>query len=128
MSYSDDMPNAATNISSIRPLGDDVRVARAKFIHGLLSDERWSISKAALSLGMNKSVLASRMKGETAFLADELEGIAGLLRMDPVRLYADYLAVPRGFEPGAANQRTSDYKAVVSDLVAFRESKHVATA
>ena len=108
MSYSDDMTNAATNISSIRPLGDDVRVARAKFIHGLLSDERWSISKAALSLGMNKSVLASRMKGETAFLADELEGIAGLLRMDPVRLYADYLAAPRGFEPGAANQRTSD--------------------
>ena len=40
------------------------------------------------------------MKGDTAFLADELEGIARLLRRDPVGLYADYLTVgPAGIEP-----------------------------
>ena len=93
------MNNSAT-VTSLRPGGDSTRTARAKHIHGLLTDERWSIRKAAISIGMNVSVLASRMNGSTAFLADELEDLAKLLRRDPVEFYAEYLSVgPGGFEP-----------------------------
>lgn len=44
-------------------------------------------------MGINHTVLASRMKGETPFLADEIESIAELLKRDAVDFYREYLSV-----------------------------------
>lgn len=79
------------NIAHLRPEEDTLRVARAKYMHGLLKAERWSIRAAALQIGMNHTVLSTRMNGSTAFLADEIESIAQLLKVDPVDLYRSYL-------------------------------------
>ena len=100
MSYSFHMTDNANNVSNLRPLGDEMRSARAAHIHGLIKSERWSIRQAALQIGMNHGVLASRMNGSTPFLADELESLARLLNRDPVEFYAEYLKVgPTGLEP-----------------------------
>jgi len=100
MSYT----QAMSNVTNLRPDGDAIRTTRAKHIHGLLSDERWSIRQASIRLGMNNSVLASRVKGETAFLADELEHLARLLKRDPVEFYAEYLSAgaPENTGPGGS--------------------------
>ena len=90
------MATSTNNVTDIRPEADVVRADRASHIHGLLKSERWSIRQAALRLQMNNSVLASRMSGATPFLADELEGIARLLKRDPVEFYAEYLKVGLG--------------------------------
>ena len=95
------------NVTDLRPDPNSVRTARAQHMHGLLKADRWSISAAALQLGINKSVLASRMNGTTAFLADEIEAIAGLLRRDAVTVYMEYLSA--GFpDPGTNNAPTAN--------------------
>lgn len=93
-------------MATVTPLRDNSdlnRAARAAFVHDALKSERWSIRQAALAIGLTHSVLASRANGTTAFLADELEQIAGLLKRDPVEFYAEYIAVGRaGFEPATS--------------------------
>jgi len=93
-----------SNVTNLRPDGDATRTMRAKHIHGLLSDERWSIRQASMRLGMNNSVLATRMSGATPFLADELEKLAVLLKRDPVEFYAEYLraGTPENTGPGGS--------------------------
>ncbi|WP_194385152.1 helix-turn-helix domain-containing protein [Microbacterium luteum] len=81
-----------SNISELRPAADHTRAARAAYVHDSLKAERWSVRAAALAIGITNSVLATRMNGTTAFLADELESIARLLKVDPVQFYAGYLA------------------------------------
>lgn len=100
-----------SNLTELRPSGDAVRVARAKFVHGLLKSERWSVRAAAHAIGITNSVLATRMSGSTAFLADEIEAIAGLLKMDPVEFYGRYIAVGPDMDP---NPSHSDYKSAGS--------------
>ena len=81
-------------MATVTPLRDSTdlnRAARAAFVHDALKSERWSIRQAALAIGLTHSVLASRANGTTAFLADELEQIARLLKRDPVEFYADYI-------------------------------------
>lgn len=80
------------NVTPLRDNTDSIRAARAAFVHDSLKSERWSVRQAAMAIGMNNSVLATRMHGGTAFLADELEQIAGLLKLDPVDFYRDYIS------------------------------------
>ena len=81
----------ATNVTRLRSTDTDPRALRARFVHQLLKNERWSVRNASQTIGMTNSVLATRLNGTTPFLADELEAIAGLLKRDPVTFYADYL-------------------------------------
>jgi len=98
---------AESNVTPLRSETDPLRTARASFVHGALKDERWSIRQAALAMGVSHSVLSTRLKAETAFLAEELEQIAGLLKRDPVDFYRDYLAVgPEGLEPPASSVKS----------------------
>jgi hypothetical protein len=93
------------NITALRPTADAVRATRAAFVHQALKSERWSIRQAALQLGMNHAVLASRVNGSTPLLADEVEGIAHLLKRDPAEFFAAYLnAGTTG--PTGSNPRT----------------------
>lgn len=96
------------NVTPLRDTTDPIRTARAAFVHDSLKSERWSVRQAALATGIGTSVLATRMSGTTAFLADELESIAALLKRDPVEFYAEYLA---------AKERPSDYVADRSGTV-----------
>ena len=88
-SYTRDM--TATNVTRLRSTDTDPRALRARFVHQLLKNERWSVRNASQTIGMTNSVLATRLNGTTPFLADELEAIAVLLKRDPVTFYADYL-------------------------------------
>lgn len=100
--YTRNMTNAASNISALRPatVPAPTRAARAAFVHEALKGERWSIRQAALALGMNVSVLSTRVNGSTAFLADEIEAIAVLLKEEPVDFYGRYISAgPATVEP-----------------------------
>jgi hypothetical protein len=70
---------------------DATRAARADFVRDSLKTERWSIRQAALAMGMSHTALASRLRSETSFLADEIESIAHLLRHEPVDYFRLYL-------------------------------------
>lgn len=76
-----------------------------------------------MRMGMNKSVLASRMKGETAFLAVEIEAIAGLLKRDAADLFGAYIATGPDSTAPETNRPQSDYKsagAPVAFMADFR--------
>ena len=81
----------------------DVRLARASFIRGLIEAEDRSVRYVATKIGLSPSTLGERLSGKNAFLADELEALAPIVRMTPVGLYAEYIAVgPAGLEPTAS--------------------------
>lgn len=80
-----------SNVTELHIKSDTRRSNRADFVRQALTHERWSMRKAAMALGMNHTVLSSRTRGDTAFLAEEIEAIAELLHRDPVQFYADYL-------------------------------------
>lgn len=98
MSYTQGM----SNITELRSAHDLTQTRRAAFVRESLTDERWSIRQAAMAIGMSHTALGSRCKGETGFLADELEAIAGLLKREPVEFYADYLAAGGAGHSGPA--------------------------
>ena len=94
------MTNSSATVTSIYAEATNKRFARASFVGNALKSERWSTRQAALALGMSHSSLGDRLKGNTSFLAEDIEDIATLLKRDPVEFYADYLAVgPTGLEP-----------------------------
>lgn len=75
----------------------------------MIDQEERSARFVAVRIGLAPSSMSERLKGKSPFLADELESIARVLRLDPVEFYGQYIAVkPGGFQPGAANQRPSD--------------------
>ena len=82
------MKNSAAK-SPVAP--DAIRVARATFVRDSLKSERWSTRAAALAIGSNHNSLGARLRGDTAFLAEDLEAIAGLLKRNPVEFYGAYL-------------------------------------
>jgi transcriptional regulator with XRE-family HTH domain len=98
--------------SNVTPFVDEARLlrsARGAFVKSLIDQEERSARFVAVRIGLAPSSMSERLKGKSPFLADELEGIARVLRIDPVEFYGRYISVkPGGFEPGAANQRTSD--------------------
>lgn len=75
---------------ALSPL-EATRAARATFVHEALKSERWSIRAAALAIGTNHTSLGSRLKGETAFFAEDIESLASILKRDPVTFYGEYL-------------------------------------
>ena len=79
----------------------DVRHARAAFIKSLIEGEDRSVRYVATKIGISPSTLSERLSGKNAFLADEIGAIASIVRMTPVGLYSEYVAVvgPTGLEP-----------------------------
>lgn len=120
--YSRAMPK---NVVQLRPEVDALRAARGSFVHTQMKAERWSIRQAALAIEASHSVLASRVKGETAFLAEELEAIAKILKTDPVDFYREYLAV----DPNRPlSDYSTDHLATVTSIFADRGDGDEATA
>lgn len=99
------MTNIASSAFSQR---DEVRSARAAFVRDALKSERWSVRAAALAIGTNHTSLGARVKGETAFFAEDIESIAILLKRNPVEFYAEYLAADTKNGPASEETEPSD--------------------
>ncbi|MBD3753346.1 MAG: hypothetical protein IE935_13250, partial [Micrococcales bacterium] len=69
-------------MTPLRPDADSTRAARAAHLHGLLKAERWSVNAAALALGIPRSTLYQRLRGETPLMFDDVEMVARLLKRD----------------------------------------------
>lgn len=82
-------------MTNIAPLAltprEEIRARRAAFVRDCLKSERWSVRAAAMAIGTNHSSLGARVKGETAFTAEDIEAIAVLLKQDPIEFYGRYL-------------------------------------
>lgn len=61
-----------------------------------------------MALGTNHTSLGARLRGETAFLAEDLESIAQLLKRDPVGFYGSYLAAGDAPEPSPLTVQTRE--------------------
>lgn len=94
---------------------DQIRFARAAFVRDELKAERWSIRAAAMAIGTNHTSLGARVKGDTAFLAEDIESIAYLLKRDPIEFYGEYINA--GTDP--SNPRTLVPKVVGSGQGAY---------
>lgn len=74
------------------PKGDPIRRARGAFVKSLIDGDGRSIRFMAAQIGISHTALGDRMKGKAPFLADELEGIARVLKIDPVDFYSRYIS------------------------------------
>ncbi len=84
---------------------DEIRAARAEFVRQALKADRWSVRAAALAIGTSHTALGARVKGDTAFLAEDIELIAILLKRNPpVEFYGAYLRA--GTQEGPASEET----------------------
>jgi hypothetical protein len=87
--------------ASEAPAGD-IRRSRAAFVKSLMDDDGRSARYVAGRVGISHTALSDRLKGKAPFLADELELIAGVLKISPVDFYAAYLAA--GTQKGPASE------------------------
>lgn len=95
--------DAMTSQSNVTPILDDaqrIRRARGAFVKSLIDAEDRSARYIATRIGISPTSMSERLRGKAPFLADELEGIARALKMDPADFYSQYISVgPDGFEP-----------------------------
>ena len=71
----------------------DLRRARGRFIDAQIKADGRTGRYVAIQIGLNPSSMSERLRGKSPFLADELEGIARVLKVDPVEFYGQYIAV-----------------------------------
>lgn len=85
-----------SNITQIAP-ADPQRQARAEFIAAQLEADGRSVRYVAGNIGINHTSLGDRLKGRVAFTVEDIEAIARVLKRDPVRFFAEYIAAnPHG--------------------------------
>lgn len=97
-------------ITAIRDHRDHVRAARAHFVAEAIDNDDRSHRWVAQQIGISHSALGERVKGRVSFTAEDIEGIARILKRDPVEFYGEYLAAaeidPRPENPGGGNNGT----------------------
>ena len=107
----------------ITPIFDEARSlrrARGAFVKSRIEEDDRSARYVAGRIGINPSSMSERLRGKSPFLADELEGIALVLKIDPVEFYRDYIAVgPAGIEPTTSTV-ISGHLAPVTSILAAR--------
>lgn len=85
--------NTQTNVIPLNNDARDLRKARGQFVDYLIKTDDRSARYVALQIGLNPTSMGERLHGKSPFLADELEDIARVLKIDPVDFYRDYIAV-----------------------------------
>lgn len=80
-------------MTNATPLHDPIEVQRARAAHLRSLFEPWSIRKLATRTGLSKSVVASRLSGETPLNQPEFEVLAPVIRMTPMELFEELLSV-----------------------------------
>lgn len=108
------------SIQNVTPIYDEaraIRKARGQFVKSRIEDDDRSARYVAARIGLNPTSMSERLRGKSPFLADELEGIAKTLKLDPVEFYRDYIAVgPAGIEPTTSTVQTGNKIAEVIPL------------
>lgn len=90
------------------------RRARGEFIKDLIDREDRSVRYVAIKAGISPTSMGDRVKGKAPFLLDELESIAAVLRLDPVELYKDYIAVGSvGLDPTTSSVESRELAVVL---------------
>lgn len=85
--------STVSNVTSIKRDGRDLRRARGRFISGLITADGRSNRYVAIQIGLNPTSMGERLHGKAPFLADELEEIARVLKIEPIDFYAQYIAI-----------------------------------
>ena len=99
----------------------ELRRMRGEFIRALIEDDDRSARYVAIQIGLNPTSMGERLKGKSPFLADELEGVARALKLDPVKLYADYISVgPAGIEPTTSTVESGRFDNPIVSLSEWR--------
>jgi hypothetical protein len=97
------------------PAPDPRRQARADFVAHAIQLEERSVRFVANKIGLSPVSLGDRLKGRIAFSAEDLEGIAQVVREDPLKFIARYLAVGSdGFEPPTSSVKTRSFGEVLT--------------
>lgn len=109
-----------TSTSNVIPLHqpNSIRRARGQYVKQLMEDDGRSARYMAGNIGISNTAFSDRLKGKAPFLADELELIARVLKLDPIAFYRDYITAVETSEDD-----TKDYRAVVSSLAAARAKR-----
>lgn len=88
-------------ISHIGPahLENAVKRERGAFVKQLMDDDGRSARYMAAQIGISNSAVSDRLKGKAPFLADELEQISRVLRLNPVDFYRYYISIGTDEDP-----------------------------
>lgn len=96
--------------SNVIPIADEahmLRRARGAYVKSVIIDEHERSARyVATRIGLSPSSMGERLKGKSPFLADELESIARVLRIDPVEFYSRYIGIDAHTHPDDSNPRT----------------------
>lgn len=76
-----------------------LRKARGAFVKHVMERDGRSARYVATQIGLNPSSMSERLRGKSPFLADELEGIARVMKFDPVEFYRAYIQAGTGTPP-----------------------------
>jgi len=103
----------SANVTALQ--SDTLAGLRGAYIRDLIKNYGLTGNTVADRSGISRSTLASRLRGATAFLADEIEAIATPLRVSALDLYAAYLSVTFDNPDGDRSlfipeQRNKDYQ------------------
>lgn len=121
--YTEDMTSQG-NVTPLVDPGRLLRRARGQFVKNLFDEDGRSARYVAGQIGLNPTSMSDRLRGQAPFLADELESIARVLKMNPVDFYAQYISVgPTGFEPMTSTVEEPRFKPEHdADILPFRKT------
>lgn len=106
--------NAQSNVVPFEDPTRSLRRARGEFVKSLIDAEDRSVRYVALKAGINPTSMGERVKGKAPFLADELEAIAEVLRIDPDDFYKRYRAVGSvGLDPTTSSVESRELAVVL---------------
>ena len=84
--------SSQSNITPLRDAERDTRRARGQYVDQMIKADGRSARYVAIHTGINPTSMGDRLKGKAPFLADELERIAVVLKLDPIDFYRHYIA------------------------------------
>lgn len=91
-------------MSNLAISGEDVQAARAAHLRELF--EPWSLRRLEARTGIGRGTLQTRFNGTTAVTMADIEILAPVVRMTPVELFSELLAVTPNNEKGPASEET----------------------
>lgn len=115
-------------MSNVIPLHDpahEQRRIRGAFVKECLDADGRSARYVAARVGISNTAFSDRLKGKAPFLADELELVAQVLKIDPIDFYRDYLAsgsdaTPEGYPP--VNDPKQNSLALITNIADWRKA------
>lgn len=90
-------------VTPIRGEVSQQRLARGAFVKHMMEHDSRSARYMASHIGISNTAFSDRLKGKAPFLADELEQIARVLKLDPIEFYRAYLVAEIDETPHPVN-------------------------